>query len=174
VFGLTFEKLFLVALVAGLVIGPQRLPIYTRKLAETLRSLKRLVEATRTEAERELGATLTLAEWEALDPRQYDPRRIVRDALRDERAEKNGPAIGETERLLAQQASRVQPGQKYLATGSAAHPRRILIDSLPPDDPRRIAAQPAAGADDEAQAGAGVSRSPAHVGPGEATTTITP
>ncbi|MFD6548072.1 hypothetical protein, partial [Bacillus cereus] len=39
------------------------------------------------------------------------------------------------------EAARVRPGQKYLITGPASHPRRILIDSLPQDDPRRIAAQ---------------------------------
>ena len=43
-FGLSFEKLFLVAIVAGLVIGPQRLPLYAHRLAELIRSFRTFVE----------------------------------------------------------------------------------------------------------------------------------
>ncbi|MGN5236534.1 MULTISPECIES: preprotein translocase [unclassified Rhodococcus (in: high G+C Gram-positive bacteria)] len=129
-FGLTFEKLFLVAIIAGVVLGPQRLPVYAHRLARTVRALRDFVESTRGSAEREMGLTTSL------DLKQYDPRRIVRDAL-------NEPAIPAVTDEIADQARRVRPGQKYLAAGSAAHPRRILIESLPDDDPRRIAATPA-------------------------------
>ncbi len=129
-FGLTFEKLFLVAVVAGVVLGPQRLPVYAHQLARTVRALRDFVESTRGSAEREMGLTTSL------DLKQYDPRRIVRDAL-------NEPAIPAVTDEIADQARRVRPGQKYLTAGSAAHPRRILIESLPDDDPRRIAATPA-------------------------------
>ncbi|MFT4009173.1 MAG: hypothetical protein QM655_03925 [Nocardioidaceae bacterium] len=134
-FGLTFEKLFLVAVIAGVVIGPQRLPIYAQKLAETIRGLRSMVETARSTAEQEMGVSLQRAEW---DLRQYDPRRIVQDALKED------PAVSVTTsastELLAE-ASRVRPGQKYLISGSSAHPQRILIESLPPDDPRRLAAR---------------------------------
>ena len=135
-FGLTFEKLFLVAIVAGLVIGPQRLPIYTHRLAELIRSVRSFVDASKARAD-----------LEALDVRQYDPRRIVREALTE-------PATTQPadEADLEEQASRVRPGQKYLVTGGSAHPRRILIDSLPEDDPRRLAAHvPNPAADDETE-----------------------
>lgn len=126
-FGLTFEKLFLVAIIAGVVLGPQRLPVYAHQLARTVRALRDFVESTRGTAEHEMGIPTSL------DLRQYDPRRIVRDAL-DEPA--TPPATDE----VADEVRRVRPGQKYLTTGSAAHPRRILLESLPDDDPRRIAA----------------------------------
>jgi len=135
-FGLTFEKLFLVAIVAGLVIGPQRLPIYTHRLAELIRSVRSFVDASKARAD-----------LEALDVRQYDPRLIVRKALTE-------PATAQPadEADLEEQASRVRPGQKYLVTGGSAHPRRILIDSLPEDDPRRLAAHvPTPVADDETE-----------------------
>ncbi len=125
-FGLTFEKLFLVAIIAGVVLGPQRLPDYAHQLARTVRALRDFVESTRGTAEHEMGIPTSL------DLRQYDPRRIVRDALN----EPTTPATDE----MADEARRVRPGQKYLTTGSAAHPRRILLESLPDDDPRRIAA----------------------------------
>ncbi len=132
-FGLTFEKLFLVAIIAGVVIGPHRLPLYAQRLGETVRALRTLVESTRTKAEAELGISLQRTEWESL--RQYDPRHIVRDALAE-------TAPVDTRPDLEAEARRVRPGQKYLVIGSSAHPRRVLIDSLPSDDPRRIAAQP--------------------------------
>jgi sec-independent protein translocase protein TatB len=125
-FGLTFEKLFLVAIIAGVVLGPQRLPDYAHQLARTVRALRDFVESTRGTAEHEMGIPTSV------DLRQYDPRRIVRDALN----EPTTPATDE----MADEARRVRPGQKYLTTGSAAHPRRILLKSLPDDDPRRIAA----------------------------------
>ncbi|MFE4001821.1 twin-arginine translocase TatA/TatE family subunit [Nocardioides sp. YIM B13467] len=138
-FGLTFEKLFLVAIVAGLVIGPQRLPIYTRRLAELIRSFRSLIDTSKARAE-----------LEALDVRQYDPRRIVREALTEPAAAL--PADEAIEADLEEQASRVRPGQKYLVSGGSAHPRRILIESLPADDPRRVAAYvPSLAADDETE-----------------------
>lgn len=138
-FGLTFEKLFLVAIVAGLVIGPQRLPLYTHRLAELIRSVRMFVDASKARAD-----------LEALDVRQYDPRRIVREALTEPAAAQ--PADEADGADLEEQASRVRPGQKYLVTGGSAHPRRILIESLPEDDPRRLAAYvPSPAADDETE-----------------------
>lgn len=139
-FGLTFEKLFLVAVIAGVVLGPHRLPGYAHQLARSLRALRNLVDTTRSEAEREMGVSLHRTDWEAMDLRQYDPRRIVSDALRDPAPSPAPPRTVITDEMI-DEARRVRPGQKYLVTGTAAHPRRILLESLPDDDPRRIAAR---------------------------------
>ncbi|MEU6137468.1 hypothetical protein [Nocardioides sp. NPDC047086] len=145
-FGLSVEKLFLVAIVAGLVIGPQRLPLYTHRLAELIRSFRNVNDSSRAREE-----------LEALDVRHYDPRSIIREALADSpraAAEVGAADDGAEERarIVAEQASRVRPGQKYLVTGGSAHPRRILIASLPEDDPRRLAAYvPPPAADDETE-----------------------
>lgn len=135
-FGLTFEKLLLVAVIAGLVIGPHRLPHYARRLAEIVRSLRALIDTTRTRVEAETGGTLASDDWTSLDLRRYDPRRIVREALGD-------ASVPESDHdpALMEQARRIRPGQRFIVAGSAAHPRRISIASLPPDDPRRIAAE---------------------------------
>lgn len=138
-FGLTFEKLFLVAIVAALVIGPQRLPHYARRLGEWVRTVRSALESSRAATEAELGVTLSRAEWEALDLRRLDPRRIIRDALAE--PSPTAPASGGPDAALLAEAARVRPGQRYLVTGSAAHPRRIPISSLPADDPRRLAAE---------------------------------
>jgi sec-independent protein translocase protein TatB len=128
-FGLTFEKLLLVAIIAGVLIGPQRLPHHAHQLGRTIRSFRDFMESTRVQAEREMGVSLRPAEW---DLTQYDPRRIVREAMQEPRHEPD-PRIEE--------ARRVRPGQKHVVTGSTSHPRRILIESLLPDDPRRLAAE---------------------------------
>nr|WP_296769000.1 twin-arginine translocase TatA/TatE family subunit [Rhodococcus sp. (in: high G+C Gram-positive bacteria)] len=143
-FGLTIEKLLLVGLVAGLVIGPQRLPLYAQQLGATIRGLRRMLESARTTTEHDLGVSLARTEWNAFDPRQYDPRRIVREALSDTPPTAvttlPEPATTVTPEMLAE-AERVRPGQKYLITGSSAHPHRVLIESLATDDPRRLASQ---------------------------------
>ncbi|MDI9894253.1 preprotein translocase [Rhodococcus sp. IEGM 1381] len=136
-FGLTFEKLFLVAIIAGFVLGPSRLPGYAHRLGRAVRSVRHFVDTTRSAAEDEMGVPLRRSQWETMDVRQYDPRRIVADALRETDV---APNREWPEEVLAE-AGRVRPGQKYLIIGPASYPRRILIDSLPENDPRRIAAQ---------------------------------
>lgn len=155
-FGLTLEKLFLVALVAGLVIGPSRLPGYAAKFGEYVRAARRTLETARQQAHVDLG--VSREEWESWDVRRYDPRRIVREAWDESAAVRQRAARGERERSEAnqpdqsaesdfsdevyEQAARVRPGQKYLVAGSAAHPERVRLTSLADNDPRRLAAEP--------------------------------
>lgn len=149
-FGLTVDKLLLIALLAGALIGPSRLPGYTRQLTDGLRAFRRFVEASRARAEEDMGISLTRAEWEALNVRQYDPRRLVREALAEpvEAADVDNAADSGPVDDRVRQAATIRPGQRYHISGSSSHPRRVLISSLPEDDPRRIAAsvpEPAAG-----------------------------
>lgn len=140
-FGLTFEKLFLVAIIAGFVLGPQRLPGYAHRLGRAVRTLRHFVDSTRSTAEAEMGVPLRRSEWESLDLKQYDPRRIVADALRENDALRGNDTATPTDPELVAEAARVRPGQKYLITGPSSHPRRVLIESLPENDPGRIAAE---------------------------------
>lgn len=78
-FGLTLEKMIIIGLIAAVLIGPQRLPMYAQKLSELIRTFRAFAEASRVRAESELGMPLNTAEWNS-QLRQYDPRRIVRDA----------------------------------------------------------------------------------------------
>lgn len=192
-FGVTIEKLFLVAMVAAVVIGPHRLAQYTRTLADTVRSLRGFVEATRSNAERELGMPLTRDEWQRLNLRQYDPRTIVREALELSRPTVTSPQ-GQTDEAPTPRAAvpadrgsidpivhdtgdaltgaeslasspvdasasvgldRIRPGQRYLVVGGSGHPSRILLSSLPADDPRRIAAERVSADDSAAAVAAG-------------------
>ncbi|ADG73915.1 twin-arginine translocation protein, TatB subunit [Cellulomonas flavigena DSM 20109] len=81
-FGINGGELLVLLLVAAVVVGPERLPTYAEQLAGWVRRLRDLARDARERVGAELGEDSV--DWEALDPRRYDPRRIVRDALLDE------------------------------------------------------------------------------------------
>ena len=83
-FGLTIEKLFLIGLVALLVVGPDRLPAFAAQLARLVTKLRDMARGAESRLKDEFGGDLDLAELKKLDPRQYDPRKIIRDALKEE------------------------------------------------------------------------------------------
>jgi sec-independent protein translocase protein TatB len=84
VFGLTFEKLLLIGVIAVFVIGPERLPAYSAKFGQFVRKLKEMSSGAKDRIKEELGEDFDEEEWKKLDPRQYDPRRIIREALLDD------------------------------------------------------------------------------------------
>lgn len=83
-FGLTFEKLFLIGILAVFLLGPDRLPHYAAQLAKGVKSLKRMADGAKDRMRDELGPEFDDLDWKKLDPRQYDPRRIIREALIDD------------------------------------------------------------------------------------------
>jgi sec-independent protein translocase protein TatB len=78
VFGLSGEKLLILGLIAVFVLGPDKLPHYAKQLANFIKSLKKMAEGAKTQLQTEIGEEL---DWKQLDPRKYDPRRIIREAL---------------------------------------------------------------------------------------------
>jgi sec-independent protein translocase protein TatB len=80
-FGLSAEKILILVLIAVLILGPERLPTYAKNLGEWVRKGRRLIDNAQTQMKTELGEGFDDIDWRKLDPRQYDPRRIVRDAL---------------------------------------------------------------------------------------------
>lgn len=83
-FGLTIEKLLLIGLIAALIIGPERLPRYAEGLARLISRGKDYVQGAKTRVRDEMGPEFDDVDWKKLDPRQYDPRRIIREALLDD------------------------------------------------------------------------------------------
>ncbi|UZN04400.1 Sec-independent protein translocase TatB [Cellulomonas sp. S1-8] len=81
-FGINGGELLILLLVAALVVGPERLPAYAEQLAGWVRQLRDVARDTKDRVDAELG--VDDVDWAALDPRRYDPRRIVRDALLDD------------------------------------------------------------------------------------------
>lgn len=84
VFGLTFDKLLIIGVIAVFVIGPERLPQYAAGLARLVKSLRAMASSAKDRMRDEMGPDYDDIDWQSLDPRRYDPRRIIREALLDD------------------------------------------------------------------------------------------
>ena len=76
-------ELLVLLVIVLVVVGPERLPHYSQRLAELVRVGVRYAKGARDSLKEEMGPEFDDIDWQKLDPRQYDPRRIVRDALTD-------------------------------------------------------------------------------------------
>ncbi|GAA4031662.1 MULTISPECIES: sec-independent translocase [Arthrobacter] len=81
---ISVEKVALLLIIAVLVLGPTKLPEYARKLGRIIRELRRMASGAQEKLRQELGPEFEDIDWRKMDPRQYDPRRIIREALLDE------------------------------------------------------------------------------------------
>ena len=70
--------------VAVVVLGPERLPTYAAQLGKLVREARTFARKAREQVRGEMGEEFDDIDWQKLDPRRYDPRRIVRDALLDD------------------------------------------------------------------------------------------
>lgn len=80
-FGLTFEKLLLIGVIAAFIIGPDKLPQAAEQLARAVHWVRGQADSAKGRLREEMGEEFDDIDWKQLDPRQYDPRRIIRDAL---------------------------------------------------------------------------------------------
>ena len=85
-------EFIIILVVVLLVIGPEKLPTYVEQLTRFIRGAREYVASTREKVVEDLGPEVAEIDWKSLDPRQYDPRKIIRDALAEE--------IEETKRVL--------------------------------------------------------------------------
>ena len=79
--GISGPEFLVIILVAVIVVGPQRLPEYARKLTQAVRRLRVFLDDAKEQIAEEVGPELADLNLSDLDPRNYDPRKIVRDAL---------------------------------------------------------------------------------------------
>ena len=77
-FGINGGELLILIVVAIIVVGPERMPEYAKQLREWVVGVRTMVDRGREQIKEEVGDDV---DWSKLDPRQYDPRHIVRDAL---------------------------------------------------------------------------------------------
>lgn len=104
--GLTFDKLLVILVIALIILGPERLPYYAQKLGELVKGLKKMADGAKDRVKDEMGPEFEDIDWAQLDPRQYDPRRIIRDALKDE--EEDTPAARRAKAAAAARERRRQ------------------------------------------------------------------
>ncbi|WP_172458360.1 twin-arginine translocase TatA/TatE family subunit, partial [Actinomyces bovis] len=83
-FGFSGGEFLLIVIVIAVVVGPSRLPEYTRTLTRLVKRLRVFIESTKEQIAEEVGPELADLDFSELDPRQYDPRKIVREALGDD------------------------------------------------------------------------------------------
>lgn len=80
---MSFEKLLVIGVIAAFLIGPTRLPAYAATLAGWVRTLRGVADDVQRRVQEEVGDSVDL-DWRSFDPRQYDPRTIIREALLSE------------------------------------------------------------------------------------------
>lgn len=113
--GLTAEKIAVILVIALIILGPDKLPYYAKKLGEFVRSLKHMADGAKTRLKDEMGEEFDEVDWKQLDPRQYDPRRIIRDALVEDEREARHEARRErvadaAKRRRERQGTPAEPG----------------------------------------------------------------
>lgn len=111
-FGLTFDKLLIIGIIAVFLLGPERLPYYASQLARLVKSARNMANGAKERMREEMGPDFDDIDWKKLDPRQYDPRRIIREAL----IEDDTPAPT----IKAPVESAYAQRQRKLAEGQAA------------------------------------------------------
>jgi sec-independent protein translocase protein TatB len=80
-FDINGSEFLVIAVIAVILVGPERLPEYARGLRALVKRVRGAVRDGQTALRSEFGDDV---DWQSLDPRQYDPRTIVREALFDD------------------------------------------------------------------------------------------
>ena len=80
-FGINGSEFIILAVLAIVILGPEKLPEYTRAFTDWLRVMRDKAEGAKAQFKEETGTDFDEVDWRKYDPRQYDPRRIIRDAL---------------------------------------------------------------------------------------------
>ena len=124
-FGLTIEKILLIGVIAGLLIGPERLPQYAERFAHFVRRAGEFMRGAKDKVKEEVGPEINDLDWRKLDPRQYDPRRIIRDALLDDAPPSPAPAAVAATAAGAASTAASSPA-------SASSPPRVFSAAEPP------------------------------------------
>lgn len=128
-FGLTPDKLIIIAVIAVFLVGPDRLPSYAATLARLVKSLRSMADGAKDRMREEMGPEFDEVDWKKLDPRQYDPRRIIRDALLDDPETSSG--VSGTAAAAAGSSADVKPTSadparsRYVESAYEARQRKL-------------------------------------------------
>jgi sec-independent protein translocase protein TatB len=92
VFDINGWEFVILVVAALLVIGPDRMPEYSAKLAKLVRQVRGMADSAKVQLREQMGPDFDDVDWKSYDPRQYDPRRIVREALMDDGSNDSEPS----------------------------------------------------------------------------------
>ena len=79
-FGINGSEFVVLIVLGMLLVGPDKIPEFAANLRAWTKKIKGLVKETEQTVKEELGD----AELSKLDPRQYDPRRIFKEAFNED------------------------------------------------------------------------------------------
>lgn len=79
--GINGAELIILIVLALLILGPEKLPDYARKMTQWIRHVRQMAEGAKAQFKEETGTDFDEIDWRRYDPRQYDPRRIIKEAL---------------------------------------------------------------------------------------------
>lgn len=82
-FDINGGEFLVLALLVGLLLGPDRLPELARSAARLIRRGRDFATGASAQMKTEMGVDLDTVDWRRYDPRQYHPKRIVQNALSD-------------------------------------------------------------------------------------------
>ncbi|PKZ38742.1 Sec-independent protein translocase TatB [Kocuria rhizophila] len=95
-FGITGGEAIIILIVALVIIGPERVPEYAQKFKELVKTIRGYATGATEDLKETLGPEFSDMDWRKLDPRQYDPRVIVREALMEDDQERAGGSTAST------------------------------------------------------------------------------
>jgi sec-independent protein translocase protein TatB len=135
--GLSIEKIMIIAVIAVVILGPQRLPYYASQLAKGVKWARGMIQSAQDRMREEMGDEFDEVDWKKLDPRQYDPRRIIREALLEEPEPREtvkpvssgGPSDASSGPVRPATALSVPPGGAGRRVPSSAH--RDALETQP-------------------------------------------
>lgn len=157
-FGISGGEFLVILLVIMVVIGPSRLPEYTRTFAQFVRKARVSLEGAKASVREELGPELSDLKLADFDPRNYDPRKIVRDVMGEDleaiKRDLSNPlealketvtdtvSVADDVAVSGRDALQSQPGQAPLAepTDSSTEPAVSSTDSSQADAEQATAA----------------------------------
>ena len=108
-FGINGGEFLILVVLAVFVLGPDKLPVYAQQLARLVKEVRKMATGAKEQLREEVGDEIADIDWRKLDPRQYDPRKIIRDALLEDDAPSPAPSS------VAQRAPALPPSPKNVA-----------------------------------------------------------
>lgn len=137
IFGINGGELIVLIVLALLLLGPEKIPEYTRALGDWVRKLRRMAEGAKQQFKEETGTDFDEVDWQRYDPRQYDPRRIIRDALAEPLDDlKQVAGVTGTDRTtLRQDLKQLDPREAFRSSSTDSTQHAAPAASPETDDP---------------------------------------
>ena len=120
VFGINGWEFVILIVLAVVILGPERLPEYAAKLARFIRQARIKAEGAKDSLKEQLGPDYADINWRQYDPRLYDPRRIVREALAEPLHDVTQPFKDIADEVVGGGASAASVGAASVGAAGAA------------------------------------------------------